>query len=55
MHVNVRRFGQWWIGRIEASLTGSGFAVGDKLSLADILLYNTFAEELKVTLIYLYI
>jgi len=41
------RFGQWWVGRIEAALTGTGFAVGSKLSLADILLYNTFAEELK--------
>jgi len=43
------RFGQWWVGRIEAALTGTGFAVGSKLSLADILLYNTFAEELKDT------
>ena len=37
----------WYIGRIELSLAGNGFAVGSALSLADVLLYNTFAEHLK--------
>ena len=41
------RYLQWWAGRIEASLDGNGFAVGSKLSLADVLLYNVFAEHLK--------
>jgi len=42
------RFATWWLGRIENSLTGTGgFAVGNKLSLADVLLYNAFAETLK--------
>lgn len=40
-----RRF-KWWAGRIEATLGDAGFAVGGALSLADILLYNTFAEVL---------
>jgi len=36
------------MGRIEASLTGvNGFAVGWKISLADILMYNTFMEHLE--------
>jgi glutathione S-transferase len=38
------RYLQWWMGRIENSLGSYGFAVGDKLSLADILLYYYFAE-----------
>ncbi len=42
------RYMTWYMGRIEASLTGTdGFAVGSKLSLADILMYNTFAEHLE--------
>ena len=41
------RFGKWFVGRIETSLTGTGgFAVGNRLSLADVLLYNLFAETL---------
>jgi len=40
------RYAQWWLGRIESSLGTKGFAVGDKLSLADVLLYNAFAEHL---------
>jgi glutathione S-transferase len=40
------RFLTWWMGRIEACL-GDNFAVGGKLSLADVLMYNTFAEYLK--------
>ena len=42
------RFLQWFLGRIEAVLGNNGFAVGDKLSLADVLIYNSFAEYLKV-------
>ena len=42
------RYLTWWMGRIEAVLGSSGFAVGDSLSLADVLLYNVFSEHLKV-------
>ena len=41
------RYLKWWMGRIEATLGDAGFAVGDKLSLADVLIYETFAEHLK--------
>lgn len=41
------RFLKWWMGRIENSLASTGFAVGNKLSLADIQLYYTFAETLR--------
>jgi len=40
------RYLKWFCGRIEVSL-GEKFAVGCKLSLADVTLYNTFAEVLK--------
>lgn len=40
------RYATWWMGRIEACLEDHGFAVGNKLSLADVLLYNTFGETL---------
>jgi glutathione S-transferase len=39
-----RRYLTWWMGRIEQVVGGKGYAVGDALSLADILLYNAFAE-----------
>jgi len=42
------RYLTWWMGRIETVLANSGFAVGDSLSLADVLIYNAFAEYLKV-------
>lgn len=38
---------KWWAGRIEANVGEGGFAVGSKLSLADVLLYNVFMETLK--------
>jgi glutathione S-transferase len=41
------RFLKWWMGRIEASLDSNGFAVGNKLSFADLILYYTFAEYLR--------
>jgi len=41
------RYLTWWMGRIEKTLASTGFAVGDKLSLADVLLYNCFGEHLK--------
>jgi glutathione S-transferase len=41
------RYLKWWLNRIEASLDKSGFAVGTKISLADVVLYNAFAEYLK--------
>lgn len=43
------RFLKWWLNRIEATLGDQGFAVGTKLSLADVALYNVFAEYLKDT------
>lgn len=36
----------WWMGRIENALDDGGFAVGQKLSLADIALYYFFSETL---------
>jgi len=41
------RFATWYMGRIEAILGSSGFAVGNKLSLADVLLFNMFADNLS--------
>lgn len=45
------RYLTWWMGRIENALAGlstaEGFAVGNRLSLADIMVYYYFAEELK--------
>jgi len=41
------RYLKWFSGRIEATL-GAGFAVGGKLSLADVMLYNQYAEVLTV-------
>jgi len=41
------RFAKWYMGRIESVLgPNTGFAVGSSLSLADVLIYNTFAELL---------
>lgn len=40
------RYLTWWMGRIEAVLGPNGFAVGQQLSLADVLLYYVFAETL---------
>jgi glutathione S-transferase len=40
------RYLTWWAGRIEAVLGSGGFAVGDKLSLADVLLFYIFHETL---------
>ena len=38
----------WFMGRLENLIPGSdGFAVGGKLSLADVLIYNAFAEFLE--------
>lgn len=39
-----KRYLTWWMGRIEHTVGAHGFAVGTQLSLADLLLYNTFAE-----------
>lgn len=42
------RFLKWWMGRIEAALTGTnGFAVGNKISLADVVIYATFVDHLR--------
>lgn len=42
--VRKTRYNKWWLGRIEACIGEGGFAVGNSLSLADVLLYNTLAE-----------
>lgn len=42
----ANRYMIWWMGRIENALGGDGFAVGSKMSLADIMLYYYFAEVL---------
>jgi len=41
------RFLTWWLGRIEAVLGAQGFAVGDKLSLADVQLFFIFGDYLR--------
>merc|ERR1712113_1224278 len=38
------RFAKWWFARIEACVGEDGFAVGSKLSLADVLIFRTFAD-----------
>jgi len=43
------RFLTWWMGRIESTLASNGFAVGNRLSLADIILYNVFAEHMSAS------
>lgn len=37
----------WWMGRIEHTVGSDGCAVGDSLSLADVLIYNSFSEHLE--------
>ena len=37
---------KWFVGRMEKLVGDDGFAIGGKLSLADVLLYNTFADKL---------
>ena len=41
------RYLTWWMGRIEAALGDKGYAVGDSLSLADVILFNTFGDYLR--------
>eukprot|EP01039_Chlorochromonas_danica_P000623 gene623-678_t len=43
----TERFLPWFMGRIEKALDDKGFAVGDSLSLADVLIYNVFGEYLS--------
>lgn len=42
-----QRYLTWFAGRMNHCLGDNGFAVGDKLSLADVLIYNIFAETLQ--------
>lgn len=44
---NRDRKAPWFAGRLEYVVAGNGHAVGGKLSLADILIYNTFGEYLQ--------
>jgi len=41
------RYLKWWMGRIEDVVGKDGFAVGSKISLADVLIYNMFKEHLN--------
>lgn len=41
------RFLTWWLGRMEATVGANGFSVGNKLSLADIMIYNALGEHLR--------
>jgi len=43
---NKERFAKWYVGRIEKVVGGSPYAVGSEISLADVLIYNAFAEVL---------
>lgn len=38
---------KWYMGRLEGVVGGGGTAVGGAISLADLLLYNKFAENLS--------
>jgi glutathione S-transferase len=42
-----KRYAIWYLGRIEKLLGTTGFAVGNQLSLADVLIYNLLAESLS--------
>ena len=41
------RYLHWWMGRIEQALDTDGFAIGSRLSVADIVLHYAFAETLR--------
>jgi len=41
------RYFKWFAGRIEGVLPSTGVSVGSSLSLADLLIYNLFAETLQ--------
>jgi glutathione S-transferase len=43
----TERYGLWYAHRLEKLLSNTGYAVGNQLSLADVLIYNLLAEELK--------
>lgn len=44
---NRTRYFKWFAGRIEYRIGSGGFAVGGTRTLADMLIYNTFAEVLQ--------
>jgi len=46
MKTRSTRYLKWYVGRIENVVGDDGYAVGGKLSLADLLIYNLFAETL---------
>jgi len=48
MSKRSQRFLTWWTARLENQLSGeAGFAVGNKLSLADVVIHNAYAETLE--------
>lgn len=40
-----KRYLTWWMGRIEKIIGGNGISVGSKLSLADLMIFNTFQDQ----------
>ena len=46
MNTRKERYMKWWCNRIEY-LLGEEYAIGSRLSLGDLLIYNTFAEYLR--------
>lgn len=44
---NRDRYLPWFVARMETIVGAKGFAVGSKISLADVLIYNAFAETLR--------
>jgi glutathione S-transferase len=43
----ANRYAKWWFGRIEAVLGNNGFAVGNQISLADVIIFAVFADYLR--------
>ncbi|RYY86128.1 hypothetical protein EON63_06260 [archaeon] len=44
--ISLSRYATWFLGRIENTLDNEGFAVGNKLSLGDVLLFYVLGEVL---------
>ena len=43
------RYLTWFLGRLEAQLTGNGVAVGSDLSLADVSMFSLFCDNLTAS------
>jgi glutathione S-transferase len=42
----AKRFLKWYMGRLERIVGAGGYAVGDSITLADVLIYNKFVDTL---------